>query len=189
MIKALAHTIQQPSFKKGLLLFWALLIAVAIGCYFFFPNHFTAEGIAIFLKKYNQQALIIYLLISVIRGLFLIPSTPFVLAGALLFPDQLFIVFLISIIGILGSGTFIYHAANFLRFSENQSKKINQLNKKINRYGFWIVLVWAFFPAVPTDLICYVAGKTKMNFIKYIFALFIGEAILICIYLYFSQYF
>lgn len=162
---------------------------MAIVLYFLFPNEFTAKGIKEFIAQFNTTAIVVYLLISLIRGFFLIPSTPFVLAGALLFPNNLWLVFIISMLGILGSGTFIYHAAQFLNFGEKKVKKINKINEKIRKHGFWIVLGWAFFPIVPTDLICYVAGRTRINFWKYITALLIGEAALIALYLYFSHYF
>ncbi len=154
-----------------------------------FPKHFTAEGIHVFVIEFNTLALGVYFSISLIRGLFLIPSTPFVLAGALLFPTNLSLVFVISMLGIMGSGTFIYHAAHFLDFSEKRGEKINRLNEKIRRSGFWIVLTWSFFPLVPTDLICWVAGRVRIAFWKYILALFIGEAVLVAIYLTCYQYF
>lgn len=168
---------------------WISLIVAAIVLYFVFPEQFSAKGIKEFIAQFNTVSLIVYGLVCLIRGLFLIPSTPFVLAGALLFPDSLYAVFIISIIGILGSGTFIYFAAQFLDFGEKKAKKIGTINEKIQKYGFWIVLGWAFFPIVPTDLICYVAGKTRIHFWKYIIALFIGEALLIAFYLRYYHYF
>lgn len=188
MIKRISRFIQLPQTKKVVLGVWILLIVVAITLCFLFPEEFTAEGIKNFIAQFNTIALVVYLLISLLRGLFLIPSTPFVLAGALLFPDKLWLVFIISILGILGSGTFIYHAAQYLDFSKKKAEKIDRINEKIRKYGFWIVLGWAFFPIVPTDLICYVAGRTRIHFWKYISALFIGETLLIALYLYFSQY-
>ena len=189
MLKRFSIFIQKPETKKVVFGLWIGLVVTAIVFYFIFPKEFTAKGIKEFVAQFNTVAIVVYIIISLIRGLFLIPSTPFVLAGALLFPDNLFLVFVISIFGILGSGTFIYHAARFLDFGEKKDKKINKINEKIRKHGFWIVLGWAFFPIVPTDLICYVAGRMRMNFWKYIAALFIGEAVLIALYLYLSQYF
>jgi uncharacterized membrane protein YdjX (TVP38/TMEM64 family) len=189
MLKRISVFISKSRTKKVVLAIWIALIVTAIVLYLLFPNEFTAKGIKEFIAQFNTIAIVVYLLISLIRGLFFIPSTPFVLAGALLFPNNLLLVFIISILGILGSGAFIYYAAQFLNFGEKKAKKINKINEKIRKHGFWIVLGWAFFPIVPTDLICYVAGRTRINFWKYITALLIGEAALIALYLYFSQYF
>jgi len=66
----------------------------------------------------------------------------------------------------------------------NTPKKADKIIEKLNKHGFWIVMGWSFFPFVPTDLICYIAGSIKMNFTKYITAIFIGEAILVGAYIY-----
>ena len=141
--------------------------------------------------------MMIYIVISLIRGLFLLPSTPFVLAGAIIFPDNLHLVFIVSMLGIVATAVFLYFASRFLEFdklfgSKNPSNnsglsKIQIISQKINKYGFWIVLGWSFFPFVPTDLICYIAGTTKMNFKKYIAAVFIGEAILVYLYIFLGK--
>ncbi len=189
MIQRFSNFTQKPSTKKVILGIWIALVAAAIVLYFVFPRQFSAKGIKEFLAEFNSVSLLVYSLICLTRGLFLIPSTPFVLAGAMLFPDSLVTVFIISIVGILGSGTFIYFAAQFLDFGEKKAKKISMINEKIQKHGFWIVLGWAFFPIVPTDLICYVAGKTRIHFWKYLTALFIGEALLIAFYLRYAHYF
>lgn len=91
-------------------------------------------------------------------------------------------------IGILIGSSFIYGAGRFFTddnfFSAKHQEKLPIIKDKINQHGFWIVLGWSFFPLVPTDLVCYVAGSTHMKFIKFITALFIGEFILVSIYLY-----
>jgi uncharacterized membrane protein YdjX (TVP38/TMEM64 family) len=52
--------------------------------------------------------------------------------------------------------------------------------------GFFFVALWAFFPLVPTDLVCYVAGTTKMNYLKFILAVCAGELILCSFYIFFG---
>lgn len=189
MLNFFSSFIQRPATKKVVLSIWIALIITAIVLYLLFPQEFTANGIKEFIAQFSTTAIVIYFVVSLIRGLFLIPSTPFVLAGALLFPEKLWMVFIISILGILGSGIFIYHAAQFLKFGEVNTRKINRINEQVRKHGFWIVLGWSFFPIVPTDLICYVAGRAQINFWKYISALFIGEALLIALYLSCYQYF
>lgn len=182
--------LQSKRVKRTLLILWLVAIAAGLGFYLFNMDAFTPKRIAAFLKDHQSTLLFSYFVISMVRGVFLIPSTPFVIAGIFLFPDQLFLVFGISLIGVTFSGAFIYLFAQYLEFDHLISKKQKQLvriKKGINRNGFWIVLGWSFFPIVPTDLICYVASITNMHFWKYLSALFIGEAILIALYVWFGE--
>jgi uncharacterized membrane protein YdjX (TVP38/TMEM64 family) len=126
---------------------------------------------------------------SSLRGFTLIPSTPFVLVGTLLFPENLVFVFLISIIGILLSSTMIYFFSREMGFEEILMKKyknkVTTYEKWLQKYGFPFVLIWSFLIIVPTDLICYIAGTLKMNYTKFITAVAIGES-LICLILIFG---
>lgn len=50
--------------------------------------------------------------------------------------------------------------------------------------GIGFVFLWAFFPLVPTDAVCYVAGSTRMHFGKFIAAITAGELVLCCFYVF-----
>jgi uncharacterized membrane protein YdjX (TVP38/TMEM64 family) len=52
------------------------------------------------------------------------------------------------------------------------------------KYAFWIIAGWAFFPLVPTDAVCYVAGVAKMNYKKMIVPLLIGQLPLATAYIF-----
>ncbi len=94
-------------------------------------------------------------------------------------------------LGIMTTATYLYFASKFLEFDklfgEKHKKKTEKITYKLNKHGFWIVLGWSFFPLVPTDLICYIAGSIKMNFPKYFTAVFIGEAVLVGIYVFLGE--
>jgi uncharacterized membrane protein YdjX (TVP38/TMEM64 family) len=126
-------------------------------------------------------------MLSLVRSIFFLPSTIFVIMGVVLYPEEPFLVLLISMLGILIGATWIYLAAGVLKVEELFSSKAQQKFKKaesgMKKHGFWIVLLWSFFPAVPTDLICYVAGYSKMSFLKFIIALFLGEIVLVSLYI------
>ena len=159
--------------------------------FFFYSYWFSKESLYYFIQSQSSHFLLVYVILSLVRGIFLLPSTPFVLAGILLFPSQSFLVFFISITGIVITATYLYFASLFLEFDKlfgkNHSKKSDKIIEKLNQHGFWIVLGWAFFLLAPTDLICYIARSIKMNFTKYILAIFLGEAILIGTYVYFGK--
>lgn len=172
---------------------WLSVILTCIFSYLIYPQVFTAEKIAEFLLRFHGEIWIVYLAMSVLRGFTLLPSTPLVIAGTLLFPGQPFAVLAISIIGIIISSSMIYSFSDYLGFSyffENHKPGlVHRIRARLERpAGFAFVAIWAFFPLVPTDLVCYVAGTTKMNFFKFISAVFVGELILCTAYVFLGSY-
>ncbi len=173
------------------LVLWAAVVLVCVGTYIYDSSKFTAENIAEFLRRFSGLIWLIYLGFSIVRGITLLPSTPLVLAGTLLFPEQPFAVLFVSMTGILLSSTMIYFFSEYLGFSEYFEGHKPELSHKIKAklehpLGFLFVAGWAFFPLVPTDLVCYLAGTTKMNYWKFIAAVFVGELILCVCYIFFG---
>jgi uncharacterized membrane protein YdjX (TVP38/TMEM64 family) len=157
-----------------------------------YPETFSTNNITLFLQKFGYRIWLAYIFITFIRGLFLFPSTPFVLAGAILFPDKLTEVWIISMAGILFSATLLYFFAEKVGFGEylkeKHPEKINKIQQQLNKpQGKWMVAIWAWFPFIPTDIICYVAGLVKMRYTLMISGIFLGESILVSIYLYLGK--
>lgn len=172
---------------------WVMVILAAVGSYIYAPQAFTAERIANFLERFQAWMLAIYVLFSILRGFTLLPSTPLVIAGTFIFPSHPWLVLLVSITGILVSSTLIYFCSDLLGFTDYFETKHSSAVKKIQTRletpaGFLFVLLWAFFPLVPTDAVCYVAGTTRMAFVKFIPAVFLGELILCSFYIFSSGY-
>ncbi len=93
--------------------------------------------------------------------------------------------------GILISSAMIYYFSDYLGFSKfferHKPAQTEKMKQRLNHpLGVLFVTVWSFFPLVPTDLVCYVAGTTKMNFAKFISAVFVGEIILCSVYVFFG---
>ncbi len=173
--------------KKGLRWLWGSLVLIALSLYFFYPDSFTPSSIQLFLGSNATVILIFYVLISSVRALFLLPSTIFVLLGIALYPAEPFFVLLTSLIGIQIGATLMYYSASFLTpiaLLGKGANKVSVVENKMEKYGFWIILFWSFFPAVPTDLICFVAGSTKYNYWKFFLAVLIGESILVSVYVF-----
>ena len=178
-----------PSKKQSIgRIIWFVAILIALSCYVRNPDFFRAEELAKYIKSYHEQALYVYFIISILRGFFLIPSTPFVLAGVLLFPNHLYWVFIISMIGILFGSSIVYLFSEHLGFGETLRTKHEtlylRLYDKMQQHGVPIVILWSFFPAVPTDLICCIAGIIRMPFWKFFLAVLLGECILVLGYIY-----
>jgi uncharacterized membrane protein YdjX (TVP38/TMEM64 family) len=170
-----------------------LIILSGIVSYLVWPDFFTPKNIAALLEKFQGEALLIYLGISIVRGLTLLPSTPLIIAGTLLFPQQPWVVLGVSIFGILVSSSMIYWFSDLLGFGEFFETRKPEHVKKIRARlehptGIFFVMLWAFFPLVPTDAVCYVAGSIRMHFGKFLGAIFIGELILCACYIFGGGY-
>lgn len=177
--------------RKVFLGLWIAIVAAGVGSYLYAPQVFTAVNIAAFMLRFGGVIWLIYFIFSTFRGFTLLPSTPLVLAGTILFPEQPFEVLAVSMIGILLSSTMIYYFSEFLGFDEYFQNHKPELSLRIKQklehpLGFLFVAGWAFFPFVPTDLVCYLAGTTRMRFWKFILAIGVGELILCTFYIFFS---
>ncbi len=175
--------------KKITIVIWSTIVLTLLCLSFFFPDSFSAESIKTLIQPYEGYALLIFLILSIVRGLTLLPSTPFVIAGTLLFPNQLWMVFWISIIGITFCSILLYYFSSYLSFDKlfekKFPKKIEFVKNKLNSpKGVLFVILWSFFPLVPTDLVCYVAGSIKMKFSYFITGILLGEIPLIYLYVF-----
>jgi uncharacterized membrane protein YdjX (TVP38/TMEM64 family) len=175
------------NFRRAMLTVWLCLIIACLFYYFTHKDQFSAAQIAAILKSYNSFMIGAYLIISIVRGFTLIPSTPFVIAGGIIFPGQEWLVLTISLLGIIGSATLIYYFSDLLNLG-NTIEKIyphEKLKQKMeSKNGLLFVFLWSFIPVVPTDAVCYAAGASKMNFFRFILAVFLGELIICCIYVF-----
>jgi uncharacterized membrane protein YdjX (TVP38/TMEM64 family) len=168
---------------------WGGLIVGAVAFYFSDPSRLTAANIAAFINTFQAEIWLVYFTMSVLRGFTLLPSTPLVLAGTFLYPNQPWLVLGTSMAGILVSSALIYFCSEALGFSEYfESKKPNAIARIRHRleqpFGVAFVGLWAFFPLVPTDAVCYVAGTARMHFAKFIVAVAVGELALCSIYVF-----
>ncbi|MFN2501101.1 MAG: TVP38/TMEM64 family protein [Pyrinomonadaceae bacterium] len=170
---------------------WVAVILFCLGAYLTNPAAFTAENIAFFLRGFHGEIWLVYLAMSALRGFTLLPSTPLVIAGTLLFPEQPILVLFVSLTGILLSSSMIYFFSDFLGFSayfeRHNADATYKLRARLEHpLGFLFVTAWAFFPFVPTDLVCYLAGTTKMSYWKFIASIFVGELVLCSMYVFFG---
>lgn len=135
----------------------------------------------------NQTiSLILYFLVVTITSIFLVPSTPLIIAGTLFFSPIM--VFIIGILGILVSVIFVYYFARFVGLNKKLEKKypkqIPKLKQKLKTKIILIISVWSITPFVPTDLIVYVASTLKISFKKCLIGVLIGEGLLNLIYVF-----
>lgn len=168
---------------------WFVLVAIILSSIVLFPSWLSRESISGLLSQMGALSLVVYVLLSLSRSLLLIPCTPFVLAGAITFPQWPLLVFLISIAGIVVGALLVYSFPSFGSYDELLEKKypekIAYLREKMrSKYAFLFIIGWSFFPLVPTDAVCYIAGVAKMSFRKMLTALLLGETPIVVAYIF-----
>lgn len=144
------------------------------------PEWLARDSISQVLSQMGSMALVVYMLMSLARSMLLIPSTPFILAGAISFPQWPLLVFTISLVGVVVGAFLIYSFPSFGShdriLEEKYPGKIAKLKIRMqHKNAFWFVVAWSFFPFVPTDPVCYVAGIAKMPLRKMLTATVLGE--------------
>ncbi|MFH0929931.1 MAG: VTT domain-containing protein [Candidatus Moraniibacteriota bacterium] len=129
------------------------------------------------------------MILGSLRGFALVPVTYLIVLGLLFFnPLPLFI---LTIIGILISSISIYFFSEFLRFDaffeKRYPKQIHRLKTVFAKNELPIIIFWSFFPFLPTDLICYVAGSLRVDLKKLVLGVLIGEGITSGLYIFFEN--
>lgn len=172
---------------KALTYLWVAAI-VALGVTFAAePSRFSQAAIAATMVSLGPWAIAAYSLVAIVRGAVLLPSTPVILAGGVLFPDALAFVFLVSMAGIVTSAALLYRFPGFAGYdtylAAKYPEKLAGLQVHLRKpRAQWFVAAWAFFPAVPTDLICYAAGLVRMPFRRMMTGIVLGEVPLVAFY-------
>lgn len=165
---------------------WVATILVLLTIYRLNPGWFSIMGLERFVDEYRILIMMVYVLILSLLGLSFIPSTPFAIAGVLIFsPVEAYI---LNIVGILTSSTIVYYFAQFLRlsqvFEDKYPGRIKQIRGKLRGKVLPIIVSWSFFPLVPTDLIIYIASGMRIPLWKCLLGVTLGEGTLNFIYIF-----
>ncbi len=175
-------------YRRFLTWLWVALVLGVLVWYLRSPQDFTAARFQEVLAQWGPWAFPGFVVVSSLRGALLIPSTPVVLAGGTFFPEAIPAVLVISMLGIVGSATLLYRFPGFAGYdsvlAERYPDKLAHLREQLAKPGaIWFVAAWAFFPVVPTDLICYAAGLVRMPYRRMILGIIIGELPLVSAYI------
>jgi len=168
---------------------WLLLLSVGLYLYFFRAD-FIRGGLRDAVSTSVLLGYGIYLFLGSIRGFTLIPSTHLVLLGIPFFrPVPLFI---LTIVGILISSASIYYFAESLHLDElfegRHKDRVEKVKGVMQRNQMPIIIGWSFFPLAPTDLICYVCGVLKVNFLRFTVGVLLGEGTICAIYIFLGDH-
>jgi uncharacterized membrane protein YdjX (TVP38/TMEM64 family) len=177
--------------RQKTLFIWIAVVIVTLILYFVKRDLFDISFLRGYVIDHRVLVLIIYLTILTFIGLTIIPSTPFAVAGVLLFPPLT--AYIINLIGIITSSIVVYYFTKFLRLDVWLESKypahIEKIKRALHKKELPIIAGWSFFPIVPTDLIIYVSSTFNIPFWKCALGVIIGEGTLNAFYIFSIDFF
>ena len=176
----------QPGFKKKTFLVWLTLVVAALALYLTHREVLDVDLVRALVDKNRLVVIPIYLGVLSLLGLTFIPSTPFAIAGVLLFPAE--VAYALNLVGIITSSIIVYHFARYLGIGsavENRyPRQARKVHEALAHKELPIIVGWSLFPAVPTDLMIYVASSLKVPLWKCVLGVLIGEGALNALYIF-----
>lgn len=175
-----------PAFKKKTFIVWLVCVAVLLTLYQVHREWFDVERLRTLVDANRGLVILVYLSVLSLLGLTFIPSTPFAIAGVLLFTPGL--AYALNLVGILTSSTIVYHFAHFLglhtAFETRYPEGVIRVRRALEMKELPIIVGWSFFPVVPTDLIIYVASTLSIPLWKCLAGVLLGEGVLNALYIF-----
>lgn len=165
---------------------WLALIVTCLGLYALQPELFEPTNIRTFFSDNLYSGLAVYLVISTIRGVTLIPSTPFVLAGILVFPPLP--LFLVNQVAVYSSSAVLYFMTRSMRFDNffftHYPEQVERLISLLRKRELPVISLWGFAPFIPTDMIVCICSVLRISLWKTLMGVSIGEGIICAIYIF-----
>lgn len=165
---------------------WLGIIAISLSLYFFQPELFSPQNIRQFFSTNLTEGLFVYFVISTLRGFTLIPSTPIVLAGVLVFPP--WPLFLVNQLAVYSSSAIVYFMARHFRFDhyfhDHYPGQVEKLSLLLRKRELTVISLWGFMPVVPSDMIVYVCSVLRIKLWKTLIGVSIGEGAICSIYIF-----
>ncbi|MBB6451257.1 putative membrane protein YdjX (TVP38/TMEM64 family) [Geomicrobium halophilum] len=136
----------------------------------------NAADIQDYIDNFGFFAPFLFLLLSSLRPVILVPASVLGFAGGLLF--GLWGGVVLTMIGSLLAATLGYFMAEFVGAKwiekKTQGVRLQSLKNQLLRYGFYYVLFLRLTPIISFDLISILSGITRVPFSKYIAATALG---------------
>ena len=174
--------------RRLLVLVWAVVAVTAIGL-FLFQRDLIDDLLQDTAGASLTAAATLYLVFACLRGFTLIPLTSLVLVGIVVFPPGL--LFGLTMVGIVVSSLGVYYFSGALHIEEllktKHARILDRVRALLDRYGFFIIVAWSFFPLTPTDLICYLSGVARINIFVYLAGVIVGKGGICAVYIYFGD--
>ncbi len=172
--------------NRNWLVAWGAIVALSLSVYFLNPEWFAPRALRQFFNDNLAVSLFLYFVVSTLRGFTLIPSTPFVLAGVLVFPPLP--LFLVNQVAVYTSSAIVYLMARQVRFDqyfhERYPRQVERLTWLLHKRELVVSSIWGFAPFVPTDMIVYVCSILRIKLWKTLLGASIGEGVICAIYIF-----
>jgi len=173
-------------FRKRTFIVWIAAVAFLLALYFSNREYFDIQGLKAWVGMYKYPVMLVYFGLLSMIGLTLLPSTPFTLAGVVLFSP--YEAYALNLGGILVSTLVVYNYARFLgmhtvletRFPVEHARIAKALRKK----ELPVIFAWSVTPMVPTDLIVYTGSSLSVPAWKCVLGVLLGEGILNACYIF-----
>ncbi len=165
---------------------WLALIASSLSLFFFMPELFEPQSIRQFLTDNLFSGLLVYFIISTVRGFTLIPLTPIVLAGVLVFPP--WPLFLVNQAGVYTSSAILYYMTRYMRFDNffftHYPQQVEKLILLLRKRELPVISLWGFAPFIPTDMIICICSVLRISVFKTLLGVSIGEGVICAVYIF-----
>jgi len=182
---------EKRKIRKKSFYIWIALLVIILTLYFINREWFDISFLKLFVDDHKLLVIAIYLIILTLIGLTFLPSTPFAMAGLLLFPAVQ--AYIINMIGIITSTAIVYYFTQYLGLDKwiemKYPKQIEKTRNALSKKELPIIIAWSFFPVVPTDLIIYVSSSLRISYLKCAVGVLIGEGALNALYIFSVDFF
>jgi uncharacterized membrane protein YdjX (TVP38/TMEM64 family) len=163
---------------------WLIIIIAGILAYILFPELYNASFLTNLVEQYEPFSFFIYFILILIQGLIFIPL-PLVIVGIIIFdPVE---VFIINMLSVFISAMIIYYFSEYIGFGkyfeENYNKDVQKIRKSLKNRELFIIIILSLLPFTPTNLIAYIGSTLKINVVKCILGIVIGEAVVNIFYI------
>lgn len=174
--------------QKIALSLWIGLILATIVFFVARPDLLDGENMKTFIQNNGSSLKSFFAILCFIRCFTLIPATPFIVSGILLFPDDLWYVFRVCMITVLFAATLHFYFSHLLGFDKILTKKFSKSFEKAKTFmqknGALYTFLWSIAPFLPSELIYYVAGLSNMRYTHFIGAIILGEFVILYAYIF-----
>ena len=165
---------------------WLALIASSLSLFFFMPQLVEPQSIRPLFTHKHFSGLLVYFIISTVRGFTLIPLTPIVLAGVLVFPP--WPLFLVNQAGVYTSSAILYYMTRYMRFDNffftHYPQQVEKLILLLRKRELQVISLWGFAPFIPTDMIICICSVLRISVFKTLLGVSIGEGIICAVYIF-----
>lgn len=159
--------------KFGLLLGFFLLSVWATFQFNLFQL-FSVEAIREVVLSTGGWAILVFILLYIAGAVLPVPSTPFTLAGGILFGPFWGTIY--TLVGAVLGASLAFALAKYLgesfvtRWVRNNFKKLHTYDKRLEEHGFVTVFILRLIPLVPFSVLNYALGLTRVRFRPYLLA-------------------